>query len=59
MFALESKMPYGHIVFLLGYLIQIIYNIMYLVEGIGKIDITTKTLPYYLNIIQFADKKRM
>lgn len=57
LFALESKMPYENIVFLLGYLMQIIYGIMYLVEGIGKIDITTKTLPYYFNIIQFNDKE--
>ena len=56
-FALESKMPYGQIVFLLGYLMQIVYGIMYLVEGIGKIDITTKTLPYYFNIIQFENEE--
>lgn len=52
-FAIESKMSYGHIVFLLGCLMQIIQGILFLVEGTGKINITLKTLPYYFNITQF------
>lgn len=48
---INSKAVASQIVLLTGILLQIVPSMIYIIDGIGKINITLRTLPYYKKIL--------